>query len=468
MFQSPRLFFFAFVAVLGGFLFGFDSGVINGTVDALSLALGSNAAVTGFNVASMLLGCAAGALLAGRLADRFGRRRVLIVAAAAFIVSAWGSGIATGSAEFVFYRVLGGLAVGAASVIVPAYISEIAPAATRGRLGTLQQLAIVLGLAAAFFSNYGIASAAGGASVTFWLGHQAWQWMFWAEILPAGLFLVLLFFIPESPRYLVVAGRDAEALRILRLVLSEEAATQRLVEIKASFAVDHRPRFSDLRDHVRNRLHPIVWIGIGLAVLQQLTGINVIFYYGAVLWTAAGFAESDALLINVLTATINVVTTIAALLLMDRAGRRKLLLIGSVGMTVFLLGIALIFGFAGETVNGQLQLSQAAGIAALLCANLYVISFAVSWGPAVWVLLGEMFPNRFRGAAIGLAGLAMWLANFTITLTFPMLLSGLGLASAYFIYAAFGLVSFFFVRRLVAETNGRELESMSDGSELAR
>jgi MFS transporter, SP family, sugar:H+ symporter len=454
--------YFTVVAALGGFLFGFDSGVINGTVEALAAALGSTAAVTGFNVASMLLGCAVGALLAGRLADRFGRRRVLIVSALAFMVSAWGSGIATASAEFVFYRVLGGFAVGAASVLVPAYIAEIAPAASRGRFGTLQQLAIVIGLAAAFFSNYAIASSAGGAASTFWLGYQAWQWMFWAEIIPAGLFFLLLFLIPESPRFLVVAGRETEAAQVLDRVLEPSAARQRLVEIKASFATDHRPRFADLVDRVRGGLHPIVWVGIGLAILQQFTGINVIFYYGAVLWTAAGFTEAHALLINVFTSLVNVGTTIVALLLMDRVGRRKLLLIGSVGMTVMLLGVAAIFGLAGETVDGQLQLGRAAGIAALACANLYVVSFAVSWGPAVWVLLGEMFPNRYRGAAIGLAGLSMWLANFLVTLTFPMLLSGLGLAAAYLIYGGFGLVSFFFVRRLVAETNGRELEAMSD------
>jgi MFS transporter, SP family, sugar:H+ symporter len=462
--RRPATAFFTTVAVLGGFLFGFDSGVINGTVDALAAALGSNAAVTGFNVASMLLGCAAGALLAGRLADRYGRRRVLIVAALAFSVSAWGSGIATGSAEFVVYRVLGGLAVGAASVLVPAYIAEIAPAASRGRFGTVQQLAIVVGLAAAFFSNYAIATQAGGAGAVFWLGHQAWQWMFWAEMLPAALFFVLLFLIPESPRYLVVAGREAEAARVLTRVLGEDDARRRLIEIKASFSTDHRPRFTDLVDRVRGRLHPIVWVGIGLAVLQQLTGINVIFYYGAVLWTAAGFTESHALLINVVTAVINIGTTLVALLLMDRVGRRRLLLVGSVGMTVTLLAVAAIFGFAGEAVNGQLQLSRTAGIAALLCANLYVIAFALSWGPAVWVLLGEIFPNRYRGAAIGLAGLALWLANFVVTLTFPLLLTGLGLAAAYLIYGAFGVVSFFFVRRTVAETTGRELEAMTDAA----
>jgi len=456
--------YYAIVAALGGFLFGFDSGVINGTVEALAASLGSNAAVTGFNVASMLLGCAAGALLAGRLADHFGRRRVLIVAAVAFMISAWGSGISTGSVEFVFYRILGGLAVGAASVLVPAYIAEIAPAASRGRFGTLQQLAIVIGLAAAFFSNYAIAGSAGGSGAPFWMGYQAWQWMFWAEIIPASVFFVLLFFIPESPRFLVVAGREAEAASVLERVLGADAARERMVEIKASFASDHRPCFADMVDKVRGGLHPIVWAGIGIAVLQQFTGINVIFYYGSVLWTAAGFTESHALLINVFTALVNVGTTIAALLLMDRIGRRRLLLIGSVGMTVTLLAVAAIFGLAGETVDGQLQLSKTAGLAALVCANLYVVAFAISWGPAVWVLLGEMFPNRYRGAAIGLAGLAMWLANFTVTLTFPVLLASLGLASAYLIYGGFAVVSFFFVRRVVAETAGRELESMGDGT----
>jgi sugar porter (SP) family MFS transporter len=448
------------VATIGGFLFGFDSGVINGTVDGLQKAFHANSFGTGFNVASMLLGCAVGAFFAGRMADVYGRRSVLIVAALCFIVSGWGSGIAATSTEFVIYRIIGGLAVGAASVMSPAYISEVSLARYRGRLASVQQIAIISGLFAAFLSNYFLAGFAGSSVHLLWWGFEAWRWMFWVEMFPAILFLVALMAIPESPRYLVAKGRTEQALRVLTRLYGGVAAQVKLIDIQGSLAQDHRPRLRDLFDSNRRRIRPIVWVGIGLATFQQLVGINVVFYYGAVLWQAVGFSESDALLINVLSGALSIGACLVALMLIDRIGRKPLLWIGSLGMTVTLALVAYAFASAGTSANGQLALSGAMGVLALVAANAYVVFFNVSWGPVMWVMLGEMFPNQIRGSALAAAGAAQWMANFAITITFPILLAGIGLASAYGIYAFAALLSVGFVLRYVNETNGKELEQM--------
>ncbi|MCP2679588.1 sugar porter family MFS transporter [Maricaulaceae bacterium NA33B04] len=447
------------VATIGGFLFGYDSGVINGTVDGLRAAFNSEDVGTGFNVASMLLGCAVGALLAGRMADVFGRRTLLIVSAVFFIVSAWGSGIANGSLEFVIYRILGGLAVGAASVMAPAYISEIAPARMRGRLTTVQQIAIIAGLFCSFLSNYFLAQAAGSSTSEFWMGFQAWRWMFWVELIPAVVFLIALFKIPESPRYLVLKSKNDQALSVLGRLFGGDRAEAKIAEINASLSSDHQPRLTDLIDPVVKRVRPIVWVGIGLAVFQQLVGINVIFYYGAVLWQAAGFSESDALLTNVLSGGLSIGSVLLALFLIDTVGRKPLLIIGSIGMTVTLALAAFAFS-SGELVDGQLNLSDDMGLLALIAANAYVMFFNFSWGPVMWVMLGEMFPNQIRGSGLAVAGLFQWGANFVITMTFPIMLGSIGLAGAYGIYAGFALISILFVIKAVRETRGRELEEM--------
>jgi SP family sugar:H+ symporter-like MFS transporter len=445
------------VATIGGFLFGFDSGVINGTVDGLKTAFRSDSVVTGFNVASMLLGCAAGAFLAGWMADRFGRRSILIVASILFAISAWGSGIATSSGEFICYRVLGGLAVGAASVLAPAYISEVSPARWRGALASIQQIAIISGLFVAFLSNYFIANAAGSSLEIFAWGYEAWRWMFWVELVPAVAFFLALLGIPESPRFLVAKGKREPALRVLRKLMGGRAEGK-YDEIAASLAGDHQP---SLRDLIGPRgVRPIVWVGIGLAVLQQLVGINVVFYYGSVLWQSAGFKESDALLINVLSGGVSIAACAVAILVIDRIGRRPMLLIGSVGMFVTLTALAVIFGLAGTDAAGNLRLEGSAGPVALVAANLYVIFFNFSWGPVMWVMLGEMFPNQIRGSGLAVSGLGQWVANFGITMTFPIMLTGIGLGGAYAFYAVFAFVSIFFILWFVRETKGKELEEM--------
>ncbi|MBT8038046.1 MAG: sugar porter family MFS transporter [Verrucomicrobiae bacterium] len=459
--QRAYTLFISLVAVIGGFLFGFDSGVINGTVEGLQTAFNSDSAGTGFNVASMLLGCAVGAFFAGRLADVFGRRTCLIIASIFFSISAWGSGISTDSFEFIIYRILGGLAVGAASVMAPAYISEIAPAKYRGTLSSIQQIAIISGLFMAFLSNYLIAGSAGATTDTFWLGYAAWRWMFWVELIPAITFFVALLFIPESPRFLVAAGKKTKALAILTRLCGAEEAKSTVDDIDASLAKDHhRPRFSDLIDKNKGGIRKIVWLGIGLASLQQLVGINVVFYYGAVLWQAAGFTESDALQINVLSGALSIAACVFATLKIDKIGRKPLLLWGSIGMAITLSVMAVVFGMAFTNDAGDLDLKGNSGIIALVAANLYVICFNFSWGPVMWVMLGEMFPNQIRGTGLAVSGLSQWGVNFIITMTFPMLLAGIGLGGAYGIYAFFAILSVIFVLKFVHETKGIELEDM--------
>ncbi|WP_226704186.1 sugar porter family MFS transporter [Microbulbifer elongatus] len=464
--ESPSLLYIILicsVATIGGFLFGFDSGVINGTVTGLQQAFNSNTAGTGFNVASMLLGCAVGAFFAGRLADLWGRKTLLLIASVLFIISAWGSGIATSSPEFVFYRILGGLAVGAASVMSPAYISEIAPAAIRGRLTTINQMAIISGLFAAFVSNYWLANLAGSAVNEWWMGYNAWRWMFWIEIAPATLFFLALLLIPESPRYLVLSRQTSRATDVLRKLYGEAAVAGKLESIRKSVAGDHRPHFGDLLEKAGRRVgrvRKIVWVGIGLAIFQQLVGINVVFYYGAVLWQAVGFSESDALLINIISGGVSIGACLITMALIDRIGRKPLLLVGSIGMAVTLGLVAFAFTTATIGAEGGLQLSQGMGLLALVAASAYVFFFNGSWGPAMWTMLGEMFPNQIRGSGLAVSGLAQWGANFGITMTFPIMLTGIGLAGAYGIYTLFALLSVAFVIYMVHETKGLELEQM--------
>jgi SP family sugar:H+ symporter-like MFS transporter len=447
------------VATIGGFLFGYDSGVINGTVDGLKQAFHADSIGTGFNVASILLGCAAGAFFAGWLADKFGRKTILIVSSVCFTISALGAGFAQTSLQFILLRVLGGLAVGAASVLAPAYISEVTPAKYRGTLSSIQQIAIISGLFASFLSNYILARVAGGSTVILALGFEAWRWMFWVMTIPSVIFFFSLLFIPESPRFLVANRKKEKALAVLTRLMGAAAAQAKVDEIDASLVSDHhRPKLTDILDNKR-LFRPIVWVGIGLASFQQFVGINIVFYYGAVLWQSAGFSESQALLTNVISGAVSIVACLLATALIDRLGRKPLLLIGSIGMAVTLGTLAAVFGTA-DTVGGTLQLTGSQGPIALVAANLYVMFFNFSWGPVMWVMLGEMFPNQLRGSGLAISGLAQWLSNFGITMTFPIMLAGIGLGGAYGIYTAGAIISIFFILKFVHETKGKELEQM--------
>ncbi|MEO3759160.1 sugar porter family MFS transporter [Mycobacterium sp. B14F4] len=446
----------AAVAALGGFLFGYDSAVINGAVAAVQDHFQVDNTTLGFAVASALLGCVAGALTAGRLADRIGRLQVMRIAALLFLVSAIVTGLANDIWLLVAFRIVGGVAVGIASVIAPAYIAETSPPRIRGRLGSLQQLAIVTGIFLSLAIDYLFASLAGGSREELWLGLEAWRWMFLAEAVPAIAYGALAYTIPESPRYLVATYRIPEARRVLTMLLGGKNLDVTINRIQETLRAEKPPSWRDLRKPTGG-LYGIVWVGLGLSIFQQFVGINVIFYYSNVLWEAVGFDEGQAFMITVITSVTNIATTLVAIALIDKIGRKPLLLIGSSGMAVTLGTMAVIFGTAPQ-VDGQPQLGDVAGPIALVAANLFVVAFGMSWGPVVWVLLGEMFPNRIRAAALGLAAAGQWLANWAITVTFPGLREVLGFA--YGFYALCAALSFLFVWRWVEETKGKHLEDM--------
>ena len=446
-------------AALGGFLFGFDTAVINGAVAALQAHFQANSVLIGLAVSLALLGSAIGAFFAGQISDRLGRVQVMIIASVLFTISAIGSGLPFGIWDFIFWRVLGGIAVGAASVIAPAYIAEVSPARLRGRMGSLQQLAIVVGIFLALLADYFIAVSAGSAAAPFWFGIAAWRWMFWTEIPPAILYGVAALRIPESPRYLVAQGRETEAAEVLAKVDRTMDVRTKIREIRDTVFRDRTAKFSDLLSR-RGGLIPIVWLGMGLSIFQQFVGINVIFYYSSVLWRSVGFNEASSLWITVITSVTNIVTTLVAIAFVDKFGRKPLLVLGSIGMTLTLGTMASVFSNASVDPAGNPVLAGAQGIIALVAANLYVFCFGFSWGPVVWVLLGEMFNNRIRAVALAACATIQWVANFIVSTTFPPLLESFGLGTAYGLYATAAAMSFFFVIFLVKETKGIELEQM--------
>ena len=450
----------ASVAALGGLLFGYDSAVINGAVSAIEQEFNTPPAELGFAVASALLGAAAGAFLGGAISDKIGRIAVMKIAAVLFFVSAISCGLAPSLWVFIVGRIVGGFGVGVASVIAPAYIAEIAPARMRGRLGSLQQLAIVTGIFLSLLVDFLLAALAGGSSEMLWLGLEAWRWMFIMMFIPAVAYGVLAFTIPESPRYLVANGRVAEATQVLSRVQGAAGAAERVVLIQESLGREHKPSMADVRKP-GGGWFPIVWVGVALAVFQQFVGINVIFYYSNTLWQAVGFDENSSFVITVLTSVTNILTTLIAISAVDRAGRKPLLVIGSIGMTAALAVMAFVFGTA-PIVDGAPVLEGISGPIALAAANIFVVAFGMSWGPVMWIMLGEMFPNMYRGAALAVAGFAQWTANWVVTVTFPTL-KDISLGMAYGLYAAFALLSLFFVLKFVHETKGLALEDMDDG-----
>jgi SP family sugar:H+ symporter-like MFS transporter len=454
------------VATIGGFLFGYDSGAVNGTQDGLSKAFDlvpgswSPANGLGFTVASLLIGCFIGAFFAGRLADLMGRRNTLMLAAALFLVGAIVQGSAASQIVFVIARICGGMAVGAASVLSPAYISEVAPANIRGRLTTVQQIMIITGLTMAFVVNYFLAKTAGVSTARLWGGIEAWRWMFLVQALPAAIFLVALFFIPESPRYLVSKGRTEKAEGVLTSLFGADVARAKLSEIRATFSDDHRPRLSDIAGSGLLGIRPVVWVGIMLAAFQQFVGINVIFYYGATLWQLAGFSESQSLAINIISGVVSIAACLGTIAVIDKVGRKPLLLIGSAGMALTLFVMVYAFSHGSLDPQGNLVLSKDLGSVAVIAANLYVIFFNFSWGPVMWVMLGEMFPNQIRGSALAVSGFVQWFANFLISFSFPVMAIKLGLTTSYTLYGMCAVISFFLVKSMVHETRGKELEQM--------
>jgi MFS transporter, SP family, sugar:H+ symporter len=454
--NTGRTVLVAGTAALGGFLFGFDTAVINGAVKAVGDAFQASAFLLGLAVAIALLGAALGAWFAGSLADKYGRIRVMVIAAVLFLISAFGSGFAFTIYDLAFWRLIGGMGVGAASVIAPAYIAEISPAGLRGRLASLQQMAIVVGIFVSLLVDYALVASSGAATAPLWFGLATWRWMFLSLAIPALVYGGLSLTIPESPRYLVAKHDEAQAAEVLRRFVGGDVKA-RIAEIARTLkGRSEKPSLSVLRKPGGGLL-PIVWVGILLSVFQQFTGINVIFYYSSVLWQAVGFSEKDALLTTVITSVTNILTTVIAIALVDRLGRKPLLLVGAAGQGVCLLTMAIIFG-TSPVVNGIPQLG-AGGPIAVVAANLYVVFFGASWGPVVWVMLGEMFNNKIRAVALAVAAAAQWIANFIVSTTFPPL-ANIGLGLAYGIYTLFAFLAALFVIKYVQETKGKELEDM--------
>jgi MFS transporter, SP family, sugar:H+ symporter len=472
--HAGRVVRIASVAALGGLLFGYDSAVINGAVSAIEDTFGVGGFRLGFAVASALLGAALGAVTAGRLADKIGRLAVMKIAALLFLISAFGAGLSvnfvggnddhylglpSGVWMLVVFRIIGGVGVGVASVIAPMYIAETSPPRIRGRLGSLQQLAIVTGIFLSLAVDNLLAELAGSSGGELWLGLEAWRWMFIVMSVPALVYGLLAYTIPESPRYLVANYRIPEARKVLSVLLGEKNLELTITRIQESLKAEKPPSWRDLKKPTGG-IYGIVWVGLGLSIFQQFVGINVIFYYSNILWQAVGYEESQAFRITVITSVTNIATTLIAIALVDKVGRKPLLLIGSAGMAVTLGTMAVIFANAGtKVVDGNVQPDLGGwDTIALIAANLFVVAFGMSWGPMVWVLLGEMFPNRIRGAALGLAAAGQWVANWLITVTFPGLRDFLG--AAYGFYALCAALSFVFVWRWVQETKGMHLEDM--------
>ncbi|MFJ8133493.1 sugar porter family MFS transporter [Streptomyces hydrogenans] len=444
-------------AAMGGFLFGYDSSVINGAVEAIRDRYDIGSATLAQVIAIALIGCAVGAATAGRIADRIGRIRCMQISAALFTVSAVGSALPFALWDLAFWRIIGGFAIGMASVIGPAYIAEVAPAAYRGRLGSFQQAAIVIGIAISQLVNYGILQLADGDQRGEIGGLEAWQWMLGVMVVPALLYGLLSFAIPESPRFLISVGKTDRAKEVLAEVEGKGVdLDHRVAEIDRAMRSEHKSTFKDLlAPGSRFRLLPIVWVGIGLSVFQQLVGINVAFYYSSTLWQSVGIDPSSSFFYSFTTSIINIIGTVIAMVLVDRVGRRPLALVGSVGMAIALAFEA--WAFSADLVDGKLPETQ--GVVALVAAHVFVLFFALSWGVVVWVFLGEMFPNRIRAAALGVAASAQWIANWAITASFPSL-SDWNLSGTYIIYTVFAVLSIPFVLRYVKETKGKSLEEM--------
>ncbi|MFF4247825.1 sugar porter family MFS transporter [Streptomyces sp. NPDC001822] len=447
--------FITAAAAMGGFLFGYDSSVINGAVEAIRDRYDIGSGTLAQVIAIALIGCAIGAATAGRIADRIGRIRCMQISSVLFTISAIGSALPFALWDLAMWRIIGGFAIGMASVIGPAYIAEVSPPAYRGRLGSFQQAAIVIGIAISQLVNYGILQMADGDQRGDLAGFEAWQWMLGVMVLPAILYGLLSFAIPESPRFLISVGKRDRARKILEEVEGKNVDLDaRVNEIETAMRREHKSKFSDLLGS-RFGFLPIVWVGIGLSVFQQLVGINVAFYYSATLWQSVGIDPTDSFFYSFTTSIVNIIGTVIAMVLVDRVGRRPLALVGSVGMAVALAFEA--WAFSADLVDGKLPNTE--GTVALIAAHVFVLFFALSWGVVVWVFLGEMFPNRLRAAALGVAASAQWIANWAITASFPSL-ADWNLSGTYIIYTCFAVLSIPFVLLFVKETKGKALEEM--------
>jgi len=472
--QNKRIniYFITIVITLGGLLFGYDTGVINGTQFYFSKYFELTGALKGFIVSSALLGALVGAAFSGVLSKSIGRKNSLIIAATLFTLSAWGSGLPSMLPEsislMVFFRILGGIAIGIASMNAPMYIAEIAPAEKRGNLVTFYQLAIVIGFFVVFLATYFIGN---GLSESENIS-TGWRYMFWSELIPAGLFLGLLFLVPKSPRWLMLKGKEEEAQNVLISIHGKDNASQELKEIRESLEKDSKGEKASI---FSKSLLPIIIIGTILSILQQFTGINAVLYYGADIFEQAlGFGKEDILLQQILLATVNLVFTFIAMFTVDKLGRKPLLIIGGFGMLIgfLMMGFTLYFSDYSQLNSAGLPtISSSEGIISLIGILIFIGSFAMSMGPVVWVILSEIFPNRVRSVAMSIAVAGQWLANYFVSQSFPIIVESKanklqidgGIwnnALPYFLFSGFIILIIVFVWKFIPETKGKTLEEM--------
>jgi MFS transporter, SP family, xylose:H+ symportor len=441
------------VATLGGLLFGYDTAVISGAEKSIQAylitGLGLGSLAHGATISSALIGCIIGGMISGLVASKLGRKNSLMIAAFLFFVSSIGSGwpetffftkgVPTMGLLFMFnfYRIIGGIGVGIASAVCPMYIGEIAPANIRGRLVSLNQIAIISGMLVVYFVNYGIAHG----QTLEWINSIGWRWMFTSAAIPSAIFAVLLFFVPETPRYLALNNHHDKALAILTKINGKAKAAIILIEIKKSVEASSAKLFA------YGKL--VVVIGILLSVFQQFVGINVALYYAPRIFESMGSGKDASMLQTVVMGFVNVLFSALAVFLVDKHGRKPLLMIGSVGMAIGMFAI------------GILAFMKIIGISTLVFIIIYTASFMMSWGPVCWVLISEIFPNKIRGRAIAIAVAAQWAANYFISSTYPAMMEFSG-GTTYWFYSAMSILSFIFVWKLVPETNGMTLEAMEE------
>ncbi|WP_028375640.1 sugar porter family MFS transporter [Leeuwenhoekiella sp. MAR_2009_132] len=453
-FNFKYLLFLALVSAMGGFLFGYDWVVIGGAKPFYELYFSINEmpSLQGWAMSSALVGCIFGAVISGLVADKYGRKIPLILAAALFTLSAFGTGYVDDFTPFIVYRLIGGLGIGLASTLSPMYIAEIAPAKYRGQFVAINQLTIVIGILAAQIANFLIADTIPDGlnddqMLASWNGQTGWRWMFWAELIPAGLFFILMFLVPKSPRFLAKINEDSAALDVLKRIGGSRYANSELENMKLTLKEGGKQKIklSELRS---KKVLPILTIGIVLAFFQQWCGINIIFNYAEEIFTAAGYSVGDMLFNIIITGSVNLIFTFVAMRTVDSWGRRKLMIFGSIGLALVyaLLGGAYYFEFKGLPV--------------LILVIVAIAIYSMSLAPITWVVLSEIFPNRLRGVAMSIATFSLWIASFILTFTFPILNDLLGSYGTFWVYSGICILGYLFIKSKLPETKGKSLEEI--------
>lgn len=453
-FNFKYLLFLALVSAMGGFLFGYDWVVIGGAKPFYELYFSINEmpSLQGWAMSSALVGCIFGAVISGLVADKYGRKIPLILAAALFTLSAFGTGYVDDFTPFIVYRLIGGLGIGLASTLSPMYIAEIAPAKYRGQFVAINQLTIVIGILAAQIANFLIADTIPDGlnddqMLASWNGQTGWRWMFWAELIPAGLFFILMFLVPKSPRFLAKINEDSAALDVLKRIGGSRYAISELENMKLTLKEGGKQKIklSELRS---KKVLPILTIGIVLAFFQQWCGINIIFNYAEEIFTAAGYSVGDMLFNIIITGSVNLIFTFVAMRTVDSWGRRKLMIFGSIGLALVyaLLGGAYYFEFKGLPV--------------LILVIVAIAIYSMSLAPITWVVLSEIFPNRLRGVAMSIATFSLWIASFILTFTFPILNDLLGSYGTFWVYSGICILGYLFIKNKLPETKGKSLEEI--------